>query len=316
MSQRGFFYGWVVLAAAATIVAIGQGALFSLGVFLKPLEDSMRWSRSAISLVALTNWIAMGLGSFFWGALSDRLGSRGVTVAGGVLLGTGLVLSSQATALWQLNVTFGVAVGFAAGAFLAPLSATATKWFTANRGLAVGVVSAGGGAGMLLLSPLTRWLTSLYDWRVAMLVLGVSGLSSIAGRVGSGLLADRFGAKRTLVAGLALQAAMVFSYLFTRDAWSFFAAAVVFGIAYGGVMPLYALGTREYFGEKVMGTAYGAVFLISTLGMGFGSFAGGWIHDALGTYAWLFLASTAIGAGAMALAFTFRPPRILVRGAA
>src|SRR3989449_11609166 len=94
--------------------------------------------------------------------LSDRLGSRGVTVAGGVLLGTGLVLSSQATALWQLNVTFGVAVGFAAGAFLAPLSATATKWFTANRGLAVGVVSAGGGAGMLLLSPLTRWLTSLY----------------------------------------------------------------------------------------------------------------------------------------------------------
>src|SRR5207249_7348312 len=97
MSQRGFFYGWVVLAAAATIVAIGQGALFSLGVFLKPLEDSMRWSRSAISLVSLTNWIAMGLGSFFWGALSDRLGSRGITVAGGVLLGFGLVLSSQAT---------------------------------------------------------------------------------------------------------------------------------------------------------------------------------------------------------------------------
>src|SRR5256885_3495785 len=172
MSQRGLFYGWVVLAAAATIVAVGQGSLFALGVFLKPLEDSMRWSRSAISLVALTNWIAMGLGSFFWGALSDRLGSRGVTVAGGVLLGTGLVLSSQATALWQLNVTFGVAVGFAAGAFLAPLSATATKWFTANRGLAVGVVSAGGGAGMLLLSPLTRWLTSLYDWRGGLLVLG------------------------------------------------------------------------------------------------------------------------------------------------
>src|SRR3989442_7035792 len=173
MSQRGLFYGWVVLAAAATIVAIGQGALFSLGVFLKPLEDSMRWSRSAISLVALTNWIAMGLGSFFWGALSDRLGSRGVTVAGGVLLGTGLVLSSQATPLWQLNVTFGVAVGFAAGAFLAPLSATATEWVTANRGLAVGVVFAGGGAGMLLLSLLTRSLTSLYDLRGAGHVLSL-----------------------------------------------------------------------------------------------------------------------------------------------
>jgi MFS family permease len=384
------------------MVAFGQGALFSLGVFLKPLEDSMRWSRSAISLVALINWIAMGLGSFFWGVLSDRLGSRRVTVAGGFLLGLGLVLSSRATALWQLNVTFGLAVGFAAGAFLTPLSATATKWFTANRGLAVGVVSAGGGAGLLLISPLTRWLTSLYDWRVAMLLLGdlawlvvipvallirnapgdmgavalggrsapqrdystaqvlrapqfwaialthltccaahagpifhmvthaidqgvgamaaatvfgVSGLASIAGRIGCGLLADRVGAKPTLVAGLALQAAMVFAYLFTREAGSFYAAAVVFGVAYGGVMPLYALVTREYFGEKVMGTAYGAVFLISTLGMGLGSFAGGWIHDVLGTYAWLFIASTATGAGAMALAFTFRPPTLMAQSA-
>src|SRR3989449_9025170 len=104
MSQRGLFYGWVVLAAAATIVAIGQGALFSLGVFLNPLEDSMRWSRSAISLVALTNWIAMGLGSFFWGALSDRLGSPGVTVSGRELLRHGLVLSSHADQPWHLHL--------------------------------------------------------------------------------------------------------------------------------------------------------------------------------------------------------------------
>src|SRR6266571_2172122 len=168
MSQRGLFYGWVVLAAAATVVAFGQGSIFSLGVFLKPLEESMHWSRSAISTTALINWFAMGAGSFCWGALSDRLGSRLVTIAGGFLLGLGMVLSSQATTLWHLHVTFGFCVGFAAGAFLTPLSATATKWFTSNRGLAVGIVS----AGMLLLSPLTRWVTSAYDWRVAMIVLG------------------------------------------------------------------------------------------------------------------------------------------------
>ena len=108
MSQRGLFYGWVVLAAAATLVAFGQGSIFSLGVFLKPLEESMHWSRSAISTTALINWIAMGAGSFCWGALSDRLGSRLVTIAGGFLLGLGMVLSSQATALWHLHVTFGV----------------------------------------------------------------------------------------------------------------------------------------------------------------------------------------------------------------
>src|SRR5436853_736279 len=172
MSQRGLFYGWVVVFAAATVVALGQGSLFSLGVFLKPLEDSMHWSRSAVSVTALINWMAMGVGSFFWGGMSDRLGSRSVTIAGGLLLGLSLVLSSQATALWHLHLTFGLGVGFAAGAFLTPLSATATKWFTSSRGLAVGVVSAGSGLGLLLFSPLARWLTNTWDWRIAMLVLG------------------------------------------------------------------------------------------------------------------------------------------------
>ena len=84
--------------------------------------------------------------------------------------------------------------------------------------------------------------------------------------------------------------------------------AVVFGTAYGGVMPLYALVTREYFGEKVMGTAYGAVFLVSSLGMGLGSLAGGVIYDRLGAYAWLYLGSALAAFMAVLLAFTFRRP--------
>src|SRR6266571_3927472 len=172
MSQRGVFYGWVVLAAAATVIAVGMGALFSLAVFLKPIEDSMHWSRSAISLVALINWIAMGVGSFVWGALSDRIGGRVVAAAGGFILGLGLVLSSQAATLGQFYVTFGVMVGFAVGAFYAPLSATATKWFTRNRGLAVSIVSAGIGLGTFVIAPLARWLTSTFDWRLAMLLIG------------------------------------------------------------------------------------------------------------------------------------------------
>ncbi|MBI2217216.1 MAG: MFS transporter [Candidatus Rokubacteria bacterium] len=378
---------------------MGVGTLFSLGVFLKPIEDSMGWSRSAISSVALLNWIAMGLGSFAWGALSDRIGTRITSAAGGALLGLGMVLSSQVTSLWQLSVTFGLMVGFAVGAFYAPLSATATKWFTSNRGLAVAIVSAGIGIGTFVIAPLTRWLTSTFDWRVAMIVvgdlcwlviipaallvrsapseigvlalggaprtderdfdarevlgsrefwaiaithfaccaahsgpifhmvthaidqgvprmaaagvLGVSGLASVAGRIGCGMIADRFGAKRTLIAGLALQAVMLATFLVVKELPGFYALALGFGIAYGGVMPLYALVCRQYFGERVMGTAYGGVFLISTLGMGLGSFAGGFLYDALGSYAWLFIASFTVGGAAALLAFTFRPPRPL-----
>ncbi|MGH7389443.1 MAG: MFS transporter [Candidatus Rokuibacteriota bacterium] len=396
MRQRRSSYGWVVVGAGALITCVGMGALFSMGIFLKPIEESMGWSRTGISTIALINWIAMGLGSLVWGALSDRYGARVVVLGGGALLGLGLVLSSQVTALWQLYVTFGGAVGFAVGAFYAPLTATATRWFVAKRGLAVALVSAGIGFGVLTISPLVRWLASAADWRFAMVVLGdlawlvilpaalfvrepgpaetpapasaagrpdrdfsgaevvrsprfwalalthfaccaahsgpifhmvthaidqglaamvaatvlsVSGLASIGGRVATGLLADRFGAKRTLIVGLGVQAAMIFLYLFAQSASAFYGLALVFGIAYGGVMPLYALLVRESFGEKVMGTAYGGVFLISTLGMGLGSFAGGWLYDALGSYGWLFVSSAAIGAAAAALALTFRMPR-------
>jgi len=164
--------------------------------------------------------------------------------------------------------------------------------------------------------PIFHMVTHATDQGVAVMaaatVLGVSGLASIAGRVGGGLLADRFGAKPTLIVGLALQAVMIFGYLFARDLGAFVALALVFGAAYGGVMPLYALVTREYFGEKVMGSAYGAVFLISTLGMGLGSYAGGAIYDRIGSYTWLFVASFAIGAMAVVLALTFRRPRVAV----
>jgi len=403
MSQGRLFYGWVVLAVSAAIICVSLGALFSLGVFLKPIEESTGWSRSAISVVAMLNWLSMGLGSFIWGTLSDRVGTRLVVGAGGFLLGLGLVASSQVTALWQLQISFGVVVGFAVGAFYAPLTSTATKWFTTNRGLSVAIVSAGIGLGILIVAPLARWLTTLFDWRVAMLilgdlcwlviiplallirnapadlgtrargavveapgpeyttaavlrapqfwaialthfaccaahsgpifhmvthaidqgltnmvaatVLGVSGFSSIVGRIGCGILADRFGAKRTLVVGLGVQALLVFGYLWARDTASFYVVGVIFGVAYGGVMPLYAIVTREYFGEKVMGSAYGAVFLVSTIGMGLGSFAGGAIYDRLGSYLWLYLGSGSIGLAAILLALTFRRPRPAIRAA-
>ena len=107
---------------------------------------------------------------------------------------------------------------------------------------------------------------------------------------------------------LALQATMIVLYVFARSLGSFHALALAFGVAYGGVMPIYALVTREYFGEKVMGTAYGAVFFISSIGMGLGSYTGGVIHDTLGSYQWLFLGSFLIAAMAVVLGVTLRPP--------
>ena len=142
-------------------------------------------------------------------------------------------------------------------------------------------------------------------------VLSAAGLASLSGKIGCGIFADRVGAKRTLVAGLLLQAVAISLYVFTGSLASFYALALLFGFAYGGVMPLYAIVVREYFGERIMGTAFGAVSLAATLGMALGPWLGAWVYDALGSYAWMFIGSSAIGLGAVAIALTFRPPRAL-----
>lgn len=398
MSDRSS-YGWVVLGAAFVIITMAVGTLFSLAVFLKPLEDSMGWARSSVSAIALLNWIAMGLGSFLAGYLSDRFGTRPVVLGGGALLGGGLILSGRAEALWQFYVSFGVLVGFGVSCFYVPLTVTVIRWFDHRRGLAASIVSSGNGLGTLALAPLTRWLINNYDWRTAFLILGelalvvvipaalllrqaptialpasqpapgplltarrlwtfrpfwaialthfaccaahsgpifhmvshaidqgvaalaaagalgISGLTSIVGRVGTGMVADRVGAKPTLIVGLILQALTIFLYVFAREAGTLYALAMVFGVAYGSVMPLYAVVTREYFGERAMGTAYGGVFFISCMGMGLGSYAGGIVHDLFGSYLWLFLGSGAIATMAIVLALTLRRPRVALRPA-
>jgi predicted MFS family arabinose efflux permease len=142
-------------------------------------------------------------------------------------------------------------------------------------------------------------------------VLSVTGLASLSGKIICGLVADRIGAKRTLLTGLALQAVAVRLYLVTRELASFYTLALVFGFAHGGVMPLYAILVREYFGQQIMGTAFGAVAFVSTLSMALGPWTGGWLYDAFGSYFCLFLGSFGIGLGAVAIACTFRPPRPL-----
>src|SRR5882724_10984451 len=128
------FYGWTILAAAFVIITMSIGMLFTLAIFLKPMEEAMGWSRSNISSVGLVNWVVMGLGGVLAGFVSDRIGTRAVVLVGSGLLGLGLVLSSQVTALWQLYVTFGILVAGGVSAFYVPLTVPAIKCSATGAG--------------------------------------------------------------------------------------------------------------------------------------------------------------------------------------
>jgi MFS family permease len=141
----------------------------------------------------------------------------------------------------------------------------------------------------------------------AVSIYSVEGLSGLAGRIAFGLLGDRFGAKRTFVSGLLLQAAAVGCYYFARAQFEFYSVAVVFGFAYAGVMPLYAVLMRENFPLSIIGTVVGAGSMASSLGMALGPLAGGLIFDAYGTYGRLYIGSVLLGLGAAVIMLTFRP---------
>jgi MFS family permease len=98
-----------------------------------------------------------------------------------------------------------------------------------------------------------------------------------------------------------VQAVAIAAYVLVSRLGEFYALAVIFGIAYGGVMPLYAVLARDYFGPHIIGTVLGAATMLSSLGMAFGPWAGGWIYDNFNTYAWLFVGSAIVGLGAVAV---------------
>src|SRR5246127_1723741 len=172
-SSSRFDYGWVVVGVGALMTCVGFGSMLSLAVFLQPISDSMGWSRAGVSAAATLDFLFMGFAAFFWGALSDRFGTRIVVLAGSLLLGLGLVTASQAQSLWQFQLLFGGLIGVAAGSFYAPMVAVASAWIAQHRSLAVSLVSAGMGVAPLTIAPTASWLITTYDWRTAMLVIGV-----------------------------------------------------------------------------------------------------------------------------------------------
>lgn len=126
-------------------------------------------------------------------------------------------------------------------------------------------------------------------------ILGALGISASAGRLIWGATSDRIGGRKTVICCIALQTSMMFLVAFANDLWSFYLFAVAFGLFYGGVLPLYAVVSRELFGMRRFGTVYGMHSFVTSTGMGLGSVIGGYIFDLSGDYFFSFMTSTALG---------------------
>jgi MFS family permease len=171
-----FHYGWVIVAAVATILAIAMGQLVNgLSVFFVPLEAEFQWPRGAIALINAAGLLGLAIGGILMGRIADRTPIRRVCLAGVVMVGTCITLAAGADQLWHLYLLFFAAGCFGAALF-APLIALVGSWFPVGAGLAIGLASAGQALGQGGVPFATAYLIEAFGWRGAFLVLGLASL--------------------------------------------------------------------------------------------------------------------------------------------
>ena len=141
----------------------------------------------------------------------------------------------------------------------------------------------------------------------AVSIYSVEGVAGMFGRLGFGVMGDRWGAKRVLATGLMAQAIGAAAYAFAGNLWQFYAVASLFGFIYAGIMPLYAVLIRENFPMRIMGTLMGGTGMAGSLGMASGPWLGGWIYDTTGGYGAMYATCFVFGLAAFAIMMTFRP---------
>ncbi len=164
----------------------------------------------------------------------------------------------------------------------------------------------------VVLLHIVAYLTDLgINTKTAAGIYGISGAASALGTVLSGLFVDKIGGKNSLTLAVLLQAMTVFLLLFSQSLWIFYVIAFFMGLGMGGLVTPYPVLTREYFGEKAVGTIYGIQLGFATSGMALGGGIGGYLFDYTGSYHYAFIFSLTAGIVALFLALCLsRSPTI------
>ena len=171
LSKHKIHYGWVMAGLVFLMTIMSSAVSSTPQLIILPITEEYGWQISDISNAIGLMFFTLACLAPFSGALMLNLGVTPVvlTAIGLNIVGLGLCIISFET--WHFLIAIGVFLGSASGIIGLGLTATvASRWFVKRRGLVVGVLTAAFAAGQLLFVPLMAWITTIVDWRFALLI--------------------------------------------------------------------------------------------------------------------------------------------------
>ena len=155
----------MVVAVIFLSLLVSAGLRSTPSVLLVPLEESFGWSRSSISFAAALGIFLYGLVGPFAAAAMEHFGLRRVLIGALSLMAVSSAASAYMTEPWHLLLSWGVFSGISSGAVAIVLGATVVnRWFSAHRGLVMGLLTASAATGTLVFLPALAALASSGDW--------------------------------------------------------------------------------------------------------------------------------------------------------
>lgn len=181
-SNKGFFYGWVIVLISTVALMISNGlSIGGIPVFYKPLREDFTstgavapgGAESMIAIAGSLTFLFAGLFSPVAGHLVDKYSIKKLMIGGCAILGTALILHSQATTpavVYTARAMMGISLGLVG---VLANTVLVSNWFRRKRGTAIGIILTGTSFGGVLIPLLATPLILSYGWRAAMLTLSV-----------------------------------------------------------------------------------------------------------------------------------------------
>lgn len=169
---------WLLIIVGCFISMTSFGIRTSFGLFMSPISMTFSWDREVMSLALALQNIFWGLSQPIAGALSDKWGARPVIFIGALIYAAGVFLIPFSQDPWLIYLSLGIAVGVGVGftSFAIIMAALSKLLPVSKRSFTMGLVTASGSLGQLLVVPIAQMQIDLVGWEQTASILAMMAL--------------------------------------------------------------------------------------------------------------------------------------------